>query len=170
MVPGNNASLVTLVSFGHDREAIELAAQDWPEFACQGEPTVQGNNVFQAMNLSLAYERTGDVRCAEALLAAILTLLDGQPGRNARAFGFLDVEVYARLGNTEHSLALLRASVDAGMRLQWQLQIEDSPHTARLRDEPEFLAIREIVQADLARELATVRAMEARGELAPLGD
>ncbi len=170
MVPGNNASLVTLVSFGHDQEAIELAAADWPGLACQGEPTVDLNNVFQAMNLSLAYERIGEVQCAETLLTVILDILEGQADLRARGFGFLNVEVYARLGDIERALALLRASVDSGMRMQWRFQVEDSPHMARLRDEPEFLAIREEVHADLARQLAIVRAMEARGELAPPGD
>ncbi|MEL7450277.1 MAG: tetratricopeptide repeat protein [Pseudomonadota bacterium] len=170
MVSGNNATLVTLVSFGRDREAIELAESDWPELACKDEPTVRASNVFQAMNLSLAYERVGEAHCAETLLTAILGILEGRAGSSARAFGFLDVEVHARLGHTEKALALLRASVEAGMRAQWQLQVEDSPHTARLRDEPAFLAIRERVRADLARELATVRAFEARGELEPLGN
>ena len=170
MVPGNNASLVTLVSFGHDREAIDLAATDWPGLTCQGEPAVQRNNVFQAMNLSLAYERIGEFQCAEALLAAILEILEGQTGLGAKSFGFLDVEVYARLGRIEQALAELRGSIDAGMRAQWVLQVEDSPHIARLREEPEFLAIREEVRADLAGQLVIVRSMEARGELAPLGD
>ncbi|MCG8369515.1 MAG: tetratricopeptide repeat protein [Proteobacteria bacterium] len=170
MVPGNNTSLVTLVSFGHDQEAIDLAAADWPGLTCEGEPAVHRYNVFQAMNLSLAYERMGEVQCAETFLTAILDILEGQADLSARAFGFLDVEVYARLGKIEQALALLRVSVDAGMRMQWQMQIEDSPHVARLRDEPEFLAIREEVLADLAHQLAIVRTMEARGELAPLGD
>ena len=170
MVPGNNASLVTLVSFGHGQEAIELAAADWPELACKGEPAVHRFNVFQSMNLSLAYEHIGEIKCAEDLLAGILEILEGQTGLGAKGFGFLDVEVYARLGETEKALAALRDSIDAGMRAQWKMQIEDSPHAVSLRENAEFLLIRQEVQADLSQQLELVRAMEARGELTPPGD
>lgn len=168
-VPGNNTSLVTLVSFNRDQEVIDLAEANWPELACQSEPAVQRYNVFQAMNLSLAYERVGETQCAETLLAGILELLEGQTGLAANALGFLDVEVYARQGRIERALAVLRAKVDAGMRVQWMIQVEDSPHADALREEEEFLEIREEVHADFAKQLAIVREMEARGELAPLG-
>lgn len=170
LVPGNNFSLVTLVSFGRDEEAITLAETDWPGLSCESVPAVQRNNIFQAMNLSLAYERTGRHECAVSLLNGVSKVLETQPGSSARAFGFLDAEVYARRGEIDRALAALRANVDAGMRAQWIVQVEDSPHMARLRDEPEFLAIRTEVRADLEKQLAIAREMEARGELAPLGE
>jgi TolB-like protein/Tfp pilus assembly protein PilF len=169
MVPGNNISLVTLVSFGRDQEVIDLAEADWPGLSCQPGPTVQRSNVFQAMNLSLAYERIGRRKCAETLLAKILEHVTGQPGQNALAFGFLETEIYARQGNLERALTTLRTSVDSGMRAQWMIQVEYSPHMIKLREEPEFFTIRDKVQADLARQLTIVRELEARGELAPVG-
>ena len=170
MQPGNNFSLVTLVSFGRDEEVIELAKTDWPSLSCQSGPTVQRSNIFQAINLSLAYERAGHRECARALLDEISRILGEQQDSAARAFGFLDAEVYARKGEIDRALAALRTSVDAGMRAQWITQVEDSPHMVALRDEPEYLAIREEVRADLARQLAVVREMEASGELTPLGE
>jgi len=167
LVPGNNVSLLTLVSFGRDQEAIDLAENDLPGLGCRGEPSVQRNNVFHAMNLSLAYERVGELECAGNLLAGILKLLEDQPGLGARAFGFLNVEVYARLGKFELALATLRSSVDAGMRAQWMTQVEQSPHTVELREHPEFHAIQDEVRGDLARQLAMVREMEVHGELLP---
>jgi TolB-like protein/Flp pilus assembly protein TadD len=167
LVPGNNVSLVTLVSFGHDREAIETGQADWPDLSCRGKPTAMRSNVFQAMNLSLAYERAGQGDCSRTLLDSILALIEA-PGQNPRAFGFLDAEVHARRGDTQRALTLLRASVDAGMRLQWLNQVELSPHMQRLRETPGFRAIRDVVHADLAAQLAAVREMEARGQLAPL--
>jgi len=168
IVPGNNVSLVTLVSFGRYAEAIDFAEADWPVLACQAEPDVQRINIFQAMNLSLAYERTDQHACSDALLAAILERLTAEPGLSARAFGFLDAEVYARQGEYEQALATLRASVDLGMRAQWMFQVEQSPHMDGLRELPEFSVIQKEVLADLARQLAVVREMEARGELAAL--
>ncbi len=168
IAPGNNASLVTLVSFGRYEEAIAFAEVDWPGLSCQAKPDVQRTNIFQAMNLSLAYERTGQYVCSEALLAAILDLVTGQPGLSARAFGFLDAEIYVRQGKVEQALATLRASVDSGMRAQWMMQVEQSPHMDGLRELPEFSVMQKEVLADLARQLALVREMEARGELATL--
>lgn len=166
MLPGNNMSLVTLVSFGRDEEAIEIAQADWPGLSCQGRPSVRRNNVFQAINLSLAYERMGSADCSAALLDAILEIVTGGAGVSPRAFGFLEVEIYTRQGKIERALAALRAGVDAGMRVEWMGQIELSPHTAKLRGHPEFIPIRDEVRTDLARQLALVRQMEAGGGLA----
>ena len=168
IVPGNNVTLVTLVSFGRDEEAIELGEAEWPDLACPGEPEVKRSNVFKAMNLSLAYERMGQVECARIILAGILALLEAQTGLGAKAFGFLDVEVYARLGDTDRALAALRASIDGGMRAQWMMQIEHSPHAEDLHEVAEFRTIRDAVHAYLAQQLAMVREMEARGEVQPL--
>jgi TolB-like protein/Flp pilus assembly protein TadD len=169
LVPGNNVSLVTMVSFGHYAEAIETGEADWPALSCASEPTVMRSNIFQAMNLSLAYERTGQGDCSRALLDAIAALIEA-PEQNSRAFGFLEVEVYARRGEIQRALTVLRASVDAGMRLQWLDQVERSPHTVRLREAPGFRAIRDVVRADLSTQLTAVREMEARGQLAPLSE
>jgi TolB-like protein/Tfp pilus assembly protein PilF len=167
MAPGNNVSLVTLVSFGRDQEAIDMGEADWPELSCQNEPQVLRSNVFQAMNLSLAYERTGRGDCSRALLDAILALME-ERDLNPRAFGFLDAEIYARQGKIEQALATLRASVESGMRAQWMIQVEQSPHMNKLREHPEFHTLRDIVEEDLARQLAAVRDMEAQGEIEPL--
>lgn len=168
LVPGNNVSLVTLVNFGRDEEVIQIAEADWPGLSCQAGPAVQRANVFHAINLSLAYERTGRTDCSAVLLDAILEILSEQAGLSPHAFGFLDVEVYARQGKMDKALATLRASVDAGMRTQWMGQIELSAHSAQLREHPGFIPIRDEVRADLARQLAIVRQMEASGEITPL--
>ena len=168
ILPGNNATLVTLVSFGRDAEAIALAEIDWPELSCQAVPNVTRNNVFQAMNLSLAYERTGQSACSEPLLAAVHELVNGQPGLSAKAFGFLDAEIFARQGDLERALETLQDSVASGMRAQWVMQVDQSPHMDRLRELPEFVALQNEVLADLARQLEKVRELEARGEIAPL--
>jgi tetratricopeptide (TPR) repeat protein len=169
IAPGNNVSLVTLVSFGRDREAIEMSEADWPGLSCLVEPQVRRNNIFQAINLSLAYERTGQDDCSRKILDAILALMD-ERGINPRAFGFLEAEVQARQGDIQRALATLRASVESGMRAPWMTQVEHSPHMKELRDQPEFYAMRDIVHEDLARQLAAVREMEKQGEIAPLVD
>lgn len=170
LVPGNNTSILMLVSFGRYEEAIEFAETDWPELVCGNEISLRRPIVFQAMNLSLAYEMAGQRECSETLLLAILDLITRQPGLGSAAFGFLEAEVYARLGQMDRALAVLRTNVEAGMRAQWVSQVEDSPHMARLRETDEFGAVQEIVHADFARQRAIVRDMEARGELGPIPD
>ena len=170
MAPGNNITLLTLVSFSRYEEALEFAAGDWPELSCDNELAVQRSNIFQAINLSLAYEMTGQRECSDSLLAAILEIITSQPGLGARAFGFLEAEVYARLGQIDKALDVLRAGVEAGLRSPWVIQVEDSPHMDKLRETAEFRRIQEVVRADLARQRAVVRDMEARGELAPIAD
>ena len=170
IAPGNNISLVTLVSFGRYEEAIEFAAKDWPELFCDNELAVRRNNIFPAMNLSLAFEMTGWRECSDSLLAAILEIITSQSALGARAFGFLEAEVYARLGQIDKAQAVLRASVEAGMLSLWVIQVEDSPHMAKLRETAEFRAIQEKVRADLEQQRASVRDLEARGELEPIAD
>ena len=170
IVPGNNPSLVTLVSYGRNQEVIDMAEADWPALSCDRAPALQRNNVFQAMNLSLAYERVGRRECADALLAAILGILKDQPGLGARAYGFIEAEIYARQGRIDQALEVLRAGVDGGMRSPWMMQVEYSPHTEALREVPDFHAIQKAMRAELANELAIVREMETRGELAPLSE
>lgn len=169
LVPGNNVSLVTLVNFGRDQEAIEMGEADWPGLSCRNGLRVERRNVFQAMNLSLAYERTGRVDCSRALLDAILALME-ERGINPHALGFLDAEIYTRQGKIEQALATLRASVESGMRAQWMTQVEHSAHMKELRGHPEYSAIRDIVHEDLARQLAAVREMGTKREMAPLAD
>jgi TolB-like protein/Tfp pilus assembly protein PilF len=168
ILPGNNTSLVTLVSFDRYEEAIEFAAIDWPDLICGVKPAIQRRNIFQAMNLSLAYEQAGQQECAETLLVAILEFITELPGLGPRAFGFLEAEVYARLGQFDRALDVLRASVNEGMRAQWTTQVANSPHMRALRETTEYKAIRDEVDADFSRQLSIVREMEARGELAPL--
>ena len=99
---------------------------------------------------------------------AILEFITELPGLGPRAFGFLEAEVYARLGQFDRALVVLRASVNAGMRAQWTTQVANSPHMRALRETAEYQAIRKEVDADFARQLSLIRQMEARGELAPL--
>ncbi|HSM29410.1 MAG TPA: tetratricopeptide repeat protein [Woeseiaceae bacterium] len=169
MAPGNNTSLVTLVSFGHDQEAIDMGKADWPGLSCEDGPRVLRNNVFQAMNLSLAYERTGQGDCSHAILDAILALME-ERGINPRAFGFLEAEIYARQEHFQRALATLRASVESGMRAQWMIQVEHSPHMKELRNHPDFYVIRDVVHEDLAQQLAAVRELEQQGVIGPLAD
>jgi TolB-like protein/Tfp pilus assembly protein PilF len=174
IAPGNDASLgqfakttvlSILVSFGSYREALEKFAGRYPELSCENEPSVTRSNLFQALNLSLALEKTGDPECATLLLNKVLARLQTLPRMGSAGYGIADVGAYARLGKTEEAIAALRRAVDGHYRALWWTQVEKSPHIFSLREDPEFSAMMLEIKADMALQLARVREMRANGEL-----
>ena len=153
------------MSFGSYREALEKFAGRYPELSCENEPSVTRSNLFQALNLSLALEKTGDPECATLLLNKVLARLQTLPRMGSAGYGIADVGAYARLGKTEEAIAALRRAVDGHYRALWWTQVEKSPHIFSLREDPEFSAMMLEIKADMALQLARVREMRANGEL-----
>ncbi|MDJ0654639.1 MAG: tetratricopeptide repeat protein [Xanthomonadales bacterium] len=147
MSPGNHLGLATLVSFGQYREAVDLDPEK--QSRCQEPSRVNRGNLRRALQLSLALERTDQPDCARKLVLAALDVLNTMPRLGMRGFGFADVELYARLGETRKALAALRSAIDQGARGNW-LRLKLSPHIERLRDDPEFRSMMEEVEADLS--------------------
>ena len=165
IAPGNNIALVTLVRFGNYQEALERIAGNYPELSCDDEPSVTRSNFSQALNLSLALEKTGDPECATLLLNKVLARLQTIPRLGSTGYGIADVESYARLGNSDEAIASLRRAIDGHYRAFWWAQGEKSPHTLSLHEDPEFAAMMLEIKADMALQLARVREMRANGEL-----
>jgi len=165
IAPGNNTTLYMLVASGRYPEALRSAAENFPEFSCDQEPDVSRLNLFPAINVSLALEKTGDRVCANRLLDKALKQMQAMPRLGNFGYGFADVEVYARRGETERALATLRRAIDDGWRASWWTQGERSPQTVSLRDEPQFKAMMDEIRSDMAVQLENLRDMEARGEL-----
>jgi TolB-like protein/Tfp pilus assembly protein PilF len=163
--PGNNSSLVTLVSFGRYQEALDTIAPAYPELSCEVEPIVGRNTLYQAVNLSLALQETGERACADRILDKMLIRMQELPRKGYRTYGFLDAEIYARQGKTQQALAALREAIDEGQRVTWWSQVERSPHMSSLRENSEFKAMVAEVRADMAAQLADVRGLEAIGKL-----
>ena len=168
IAPGNNTSVWTLVAYGHYREALKTFGPFYAELSCAAGPVVTRINLGPAINLSLALEKTGDTECAAQLLTKSLELMRKMPRLGARGYGIADVEVYARQGRIRLALDTLRQAIDQGYRRFWWSQGERSPHMVSLLEEPEFKSMMNEIRADMAIQLARVRAMEADGELAPI--
>ena len=168
IAPANNSTLVTLVSYARYREALETIGPHYPELACDKEPRVDRANLFQAMNLSLALQETGEHECADRLLTQTQAALQKIPRLGSRGYGFLDVEIYARQGRTQLALETLRQATDDGLRRGWWSQAARSPHTASLLKEPEFKALMQELSDDMSAQLIRVREMEASGDLASI--
>lgn len=162
----DNFSLAAHVYLGEYRDAIDVYADRYPELSCSGDVEVSRQNLFQAINLSLAREQTGEADCAERMLEGALSVLSRMPRFGSMGYGIADVEVEARLGRIDGALAALREAIDSGWRANWWLKGERSPHLAALRDEPRFRAMMAEVEADVAAQLARLRQMEQDGRLA----
>ena len=166
--PGNTGALYILVSLGRYEEALSYFSESYPELACAEEPEISRANLLRAIHLSLALERTGSQECAGLLLNKALERMDEMPRLGTRGFWFADVQVYARQGRTEQALAALREALAEGARSFWWSQLEQSPHTESLRDEPVFRAAMEEIRSDMAAQLEQLRDMETRGRLTPV--
>ena len=75
------------------------------------------------------------------------------------------MQIYALQGKTEKALDALRQAIDNGWRVLWWYWLEHNQNLDSIRDEPEFQAMVVEIKADMAAQLARVRAMEASGEL-----
>jgi hypothetical protein len=68
-------------------------------------------------------------------------------------------------GEKQKALSALRQAIDEGWRGDWWYLLQHKPDLESLHDEPEFQAMVEEIEADMAAQLARVREMERNGEL-----
>ena len=166
--PADNSPLYVLLAYGETKEAIQRFETQFPELACSREPTVNRANLIPALNLSLAWAQSGEQDCADRILEKVLQVTAGMPRLGSWGFGIADVEVYARRGETERALTVLRQAIDSGWRAFWWAQGERSPHLTTLRADPRFAAMMEEIRADMKTQLDRVREMDRSGQLAPI--
>ena len=91
------------------------------------------------------------------LATAAEQIAPGQPGKKAGGVQLL--------GEKQAALKELRQQVDKGWRLLWRWNSELNPNFESLWEDPEFHAIIEFLDTDMARQLESIRAMEAAEEI-----
>jgi TolB-like protein/Tfp pilus assembly protein PilF len=155
---------------GRYKEARALYERGYPGLLQEAEPTIDHSNYEAAIDLALVLSRTGEQERADLLLDGSLAFTRTIPRLGAGGYGFSDVMIYALQGNNEAALAALRQAIDEGWRTGWWFYLEHDPSLDFIRDEPEFQAMLEEIQIDIAAQLERVRAMEANGELEPIPD
>jgi len=129
-----------------------------------GEPVVDGPNHVAAIQLAVIYSRTGEEELAERLLGLAWQVTQSFEPRHYED----EAAIHAMRGNDKAALDALR-SLGLDIQIQaWQDFIVDHPAFEGLFDDPEFQALDEAFEAEMARQLARVREMEASGELPPL--
>lgn len=166
IAPGNNATLYLLATSGQYQEMLQISGEAYPELACDRDPGVSRLNIFPAINLSLALEKTDDRECAARLLNQALEQIQRMPRLGFFGYGLADVEIYARRGDRRQALAALRQAIDGGYRVYWWAQGERSPHTESLRDDPEFEAMMDEIRFEMAAQLKQVRETARQYDLA----
>jgi hypothetical protein len=90
------------------------------------------------------------------LNAALKNISQKQRNHGARAFGFLDVSIYALLGQREKALLALEECADLEYLSGWA-GLKFLPHYDSIRDDPRFSAALERLSA--AAEIARQRAV-----------
>jgi TolB-like protein/Tfp pilus assembly protein PilF len=162
IAPGNNTTLYLLVASQRYREALRIAGEFLPELACDRDPEISRRNLFQAINVSLALEKTGAADCANRLLDKALEQMRVMPRLGNFGYGFADVEVYARQNKKEQALTALRQGIDDDCCVFWWTQGERSPHTELLSGNPEFNAMMDEIRSEMATQLEHVRETETQ--------
>jgi tetratricopeptide (TPR) repeat protein len=153
---------------GRYAEARALYERSSPELLNEGDPTVDGSNWGEAIDLALVSSKAGDQGHADLLLNRSLGHIQTLPRLGGSGYWIADVYIYALQGEKQKALSALRQAVDEGWRTFWWYSLKYDPILESLHDEPEYQAMVAEIEADMAAQLARVREMERNGELEPI--
>ena len=156
---------------GHADRARALLEQRLPDLARGIEP-VKTRNVIPALDLAVAYARTGDATAANQLLGRIAVFLDGPDEPRWPMFVYLRARTHALANEPELALQALERAYQDGFRLIWGLDlypqpllyidsIDSDPAFTTLRADPRYRSWRERIKVDNARQLQNLRAHAA---------
>ena len=135
----------------------------FPSFAGQQTLEVTRKNYRAAIDYAyLLYKAEENDRLRQILLP----VLDYLPEIGRLGVGGMnidDVRALAMLGEADKALETLAAAVTEGWRWNWRLFL-NSPSLDSIRDDPRFIAQKEILEADMAAQLDSYRASEVDQE------
>lgn len=162
----NLANQDVLAGFAADASA--RYGEQFPELLDDENPQINRSNVDAAINLGLIMTELEQPARAKLLLDRSLEYAESTSMPKLHwypiAYGIpQQVQIYALQGETEKALQALRQAVDRGWRALWWYWLEHDPKLQSLRDEPEFQTIVREIKADMAAQLARVRALETGG-------
>jgi tetratricopeptide (TPR) repeat protein len=153
---------------GEVATARQLFSRLWPELLGPGQAQVNLRNFEEAVDIAWLLREEGDSERANQLLNEALAVLEDVPP-GVVPFEIVKVRVLALLGREAQALLTFRTAIDEGWRLlTWTLEAD--PALASLRGDPEFQAMVEEIESDLAVQRERVQEMERNGELAPMPD
>ena len=153
---------------GRYSEARALYEKSHPELLSEDDPRVGYRNYRVAIDLASVLSKTGEQERADLLLNRCLQYVETIPRLSWAGYGVADVKIYALQGDRKRALFALRQAIDEGWRSFWWYSLRLDPSLESLHDEPEFQAMIEEIEADMAAQLARVRELERNGELEPI--
>jgi TolB-like protein/Tfp pilus assembly protein PilF len=132
--------------------------KEYPEWFSGPVPEkLNDYQVNDTVDVALLLQRTGEDERGKSLLnAALENISQKQRNHGALAFGFLDVSIYALLGQREKALLALEECADLEYLSGWA-GLKFLPHYDSIRDDPRFSAALERLSA--AAEIARQRAV-----------
>jgi len=156
IIPRRWASLRLLrdwdLSNGQAADARARYEGSFPEFASQHLLDVTRSNYGAAIDYAYLLYAAGENDRLRQILLPVLDLLPDVGRLGSRGKNIADVRVLAMLGETDQALETLAAAVAEGWRWNWRLLL-DLPSLDSIRDDPRFIAQRDILEADMAAQL-----------------
>jgi TolB-like protein len=141
--------------FEQARPGFEKEYPEW--FSGPVPEKLNDYQVDDAVDVALLLQQTGeDERAASLLNVALENISQKQRNHGAYAFGFLDVSIYALLGQHEKALLALEECADLEYLSGWA-RLKFLPHYDSIRDDPRFSAALDRLSA--AAEIARQRAV-----------
>lgn len=172
--PQSSDALVHLrnldLTAGRFDTALSRYSRAWPSLTGLGDPDVHRWNLFAAIDLALVYKKLGDDERAESLLRRSLQTIEGLPRLGVDGYWIADVRAHAIRGDVQTAVAALQRAVDEGWRLLAWYHFDLDPNLEALRNDPAFLAIRDHVEQDLARQARRVRELQQSGDIPMLAE
>jgi len=146
---------------GRFDEAIRVFDLALPVLSDPIRPDVQKNTIWEAVQLAYALQMEGDKARAAVLSGRILDMTEGHRRVGFENVGVIDACVYASLGETDKATAALREAFEAGWRDLYGGMLSQPPVMFEsLAGNPEYEAIVEEINADLALQLDRVKSMD----------
>jgi TolB-like protein/Flp pilus assembly protein TadD len=169
VLPGSQEHQFALFhQVNHDLKAGQFAAamaryqQVFPDLFEDAPAVDQGNHVA-ALQLAAVYAWAGEVERMERLLDLVVPEVDAFEPRHYED----EAAIHALRGDHQAALDAL-SRLEAWTKIQgWREIVVGHPAFRSLLANPDFQALNEAFEAEMARQRARVRALEESGELTP---
>lgn len=161
--PGITASLRMLRDWdlgnGRDADARARYEDNFPEFADHQLREVNGISYGAAIDYAYLFYTTGEIDRLGQILLPVLDFLPDVSRLGLRGKNIADVRILAMLGEPDQALETLAKAVAEGWRWNWRLLL-DLPSLNSIRQDPRFIAQKEILEADMAIQLESYLARQ----------
>jgi TolB-like protein/Tfp pilus assembly protein PilF len=148
------------------RSALARYQHAFPELLQPGLRALDWRNYLAAVELAFVLQSVGDVEQAARLLQLYDSVLATWPRLGPWGYGVTDAQVFAMKDRPRDALAALRTAQRAGWRgPYWRYYRDFDPTLASIRSDPEFKAIFDEIERDVAQQRDK---LAARPKNAPL--